>query len=174
MHSWITCCGVSTFLPSEEVDATWYSNSDVVHHVTEYCNVIGLHCTVWWDTACTKCPTPPFLFGRVGLVCVTVDPVWLGLPKIWYAHLSMVSQLLHWSTLTLNSCPYIPRLVPNTYGFSVTSWGRKFIGLWKHVLTVCELWIQPYNVQLGLFLDLLLRLRGSLVPRPPWNMNMHT
>ena len=23
-----------------------------MRHVTEYCNVIGLHCTVRWDTAC--------------------------------------------------------------------------------------------------------------------------
>ena len=28
-----------------------YLNSDVMCHVTKYCNVIGLHCTVQWDTA---------------------------------------------------------------------------------------------------------------------------
>ena len=35
------------------------------HHVTIYCNVIGSHCTVWWDKAHTLC-SPDDLFFLVG------------------------------------------------------------------------------------------------------------
>ena len=50
-----------------------YSNSDVMHHVTKYCNVIGPYCTVQWNTACilTQLTRPFPLFVEVGLACET-------------------------------------------------------------------------------------------------------
>ena len=33
-------------------DCYCYSNNDIMYHVTKYCNVIGLHCTVRRDMAC--------------------------------------------------------------------------------------------------------------------------
>ena len=47
-------------------DRYCYSNSDVMCHVTRYCNVIGQHCTVWRDMACIRSsPVPlPFLLQK--------------------------------------------------------------------------------------------------------------
>ena len=74
MHSWITCCRVSTlpekysrsvfyssYISGKDAltlfchfqDCYCYSNSDVMCHVTKYCNMIVSHCTVQWDTSCT-------------------------------------------------------------------------------------------------------------------------
>ena len=41
-------------------------------HVEKYCNMIGSHCTVWWDTACMYVvhQTLPF-FVEGGLACKT-------------------------------------------------------------------------------------------------------
>ena len=38
-----------------------------MYHVTDYCNVIGLHCTVRRDKACIH--IRPFPFAEVGLAC---------------------------------------------------------------------------------------------------------
>ena len=38
-------------------------------HVTKYLNIIGPHCTVWWDMACTHRPFP--FYAEVGLACKT-------------------------------------------------------------------------------------------------------
>ena len=38
-------------------------------HVTKYCNVIGPHYTVWWDTVCSRSLADPSLFAEVGLAC---------------------------------------------------------------------------------------------------------
>ena len=39
-----------------------------MRHVTKYCNVIGPHCTVQWDTAFIHSSPDPFLFyAEVGL-----------------------------------------------------------------------------------------------------------
>ena len=53
-------------------DCYCYSNSDIMHHVTKYCNMIGPHCTVWQDMACIhSSPDPSHLFVEVGLACET-------------------------------------------------------------------------------------------------------
>ena len=41
-------------------------NNDIMHHVTEYCNVIGAHCTVRRDKACIRSLPDPSLSCKSG------------------------------------------------------------------------------------------------------------
>ena len=63
---------------------------------------------------------------------VNTDPDWLSLPKIWRTRRRSTSTL---NTHSPNSCPYIPRPVPNTCGFSVMSW---YIIHWQFMSIHCQ------------------------------------
>ena len=53
-------------------DSYCYSNSDIIRHVTKYCNLIVPHCTVRRDTACIRCsPDPLPSLAEVGRACET-------------------------------------------------------------------------------------------------------
>ena len=63
-------------------DRYCYSNSDVMCHMTKYCNVIGLHCTVRQDMACIHSSPDPSLLAEVGLACETT-PYNVKYTKLW-------------------------------------------------------------------------------------------
>ena len=65
-------CAFTALSSRKDVPALWrhfqnrycYSNSDVMCHVTRYCNMIGLHHTVRRETACIRSsPDPSFFCG---------------------------------------------------------------------------------------------------------------
>ena len=47
-------------------DCYYYSNNDVMCHVTKYCNMIGPHCTLRRDKACIRSSPDPSLFCGSG------------------------------------------------------------------------------------------------------------
>ena len=67
------------------------------HHVTIYCNVIGSHCTAWWDEAYTlSSPDSPVFPGggwltTLNMTCTLWKQVWLTMPNFFEATAATVT-----------------------------------------------------------------------------------
>ena len=70
----LSCCGGKDICLHFQ-DCFCYQNTHTMCHVTKYCNVIGPHYNVWWDTSCAHSSLDPSLSFRsgcgLGVACET-------------------------------------------------------------------------------------------------------